>query len=523
MNRNTSRGLALLAAAALTLVPLGTARAAGPATLQGTLRDSSAAPVSGAEVWVYDLARQRSVGVALTDASGFWTTGLTNSGTFTVEFEWDGGAQWAYGKSTAATASTITAADNATVTVDDTFLDANRSAHMQGTLTDAATHAPVVGVCAQVYDAADLSNGYQEGCSDDQGHYDAKGKAGTYKVHFYDPSGAYQDSWYNAATSFDTATPVTMAANTVRSGLDASLARAGRIAGMVRDRATHVPLPNVCVSAYPGRSTSAFLPGGDVCTDSTGRYDVGGLPTGDYTVQAVTWDTVHVSQWLYGSSTQAAATLIHVVAGQTTAATPANLPIGGTITGIVTDRTTHAPIAGVCVGVGAFNFRNGDDGSGYQRACTDATGHYSLTGLDKGTYHVEFIDGSGSHGLTWLGNVHRTSSRTVTVALGKAVSANQSMAAAATVTGKVKSASGQPQVMAIDAYDPVTGDMVGAGDPDATGMYRMFGLPAGGVKVAAADFSPNVVWWPAAISFATATTVTTNAGKTHSGITFVTP
>ena len=301
------------------------------------------------------------------------------------------------------------------------------------------------------------------------------------------------------------------------------MSKAGQIAGIIRDKKTHAPIAGVCVAAFHGQSGAQAELYGSPCTDATGEFTLGGLLSGSYTVQAIPYDGVHVTTWLYGAYSQSTATLLNVVQGTVTTTTPVNIAVGGTITGLVTDRTTHAPIENVCVGIGVFSFRVGEDDSGHMRACTDATGRYTLTGVPAGPQHLEFIDSSGQHGLSWLGGTNRTSSRTVGVTLGRTSTANQTLAKAATVTGSFKDSAKQPvTTWLVDLFDPVTGDPVSAGEPDATGRWQASGLPAGGVKIEVEDVhSPATQWWKGQTSLATATVVTTNAGKTHSGIGFV--
>jgi extracellular elastinolytic metalloproteinase len=63
----------------------------------------------------------------------------------------------------------------------------------------------------------------------------------------------------------------------------------------------------------------------------------------------------------------------------------------GTLTGLVTDQDTHAPIAGAVVGFGG----HASGFPGDYAATTDATGHYTISGIVSGTYAAIFARSSG--------------------------------------------------------------------------------------------------------------------------------
>ena len=101
--------------------------------MRGTLRDSASAGIGGAQV----VARGPHDSLAaslLTDSSGAWSAGTLTEGTYHVQFYLpDGSNQWAYGKADEAAAAAIVVTDGGTATVDDTFLDSRRVAHLRGT------------------------------------------------------------------------------------------------------------------------------------------------------------------------------------------------------------------------------------------------------------------------------------------------------------------------------------------------------------------------------------------------------
>lgn len=490
-------------------------------TVQGRLIDSGGQPIAGASVDIP--VSNGATGFATTDADGAWTIGSWPPGSYHVTFVLpDGSQQWAYGQPTEDTATSVDVVAAQTATVDDTFLDANRFGHLQGTIRDATTHLPLAGICVLSRLIPDpTSNGSGQGCTDTLGHYDIVAKAGAYQLEAADFSGAFLHRWYGG--SLNQSAPGTktvhLAANSVLGHLDVALVPAGHITGVAVDATTGLPLANTALRVHLGRDPQEAEAYGNTYTDASGVFDVGGLPTGSYTLEATSNDRIHAPQWYGGQGTQASAAPIHVTVGKPTSIGSLQIPVGGTIRGRVTDRVSGAPIANVCVGVGIWNYRSGDDGSGYGEACTDSTGRYALTGLARGSYFVEYVPQFLAYAPTWFHSFHRTLSTPVTVVDGKTLLANQSLVIGATVTGAITGLAAPDQTQ-IDAFDPITGDPVGRGTAFPDGTWSITGIPPGGTKVAADAYSPGVVWWRHATSIAGAAVISTTSGHTHGGIDF---
>ena len=81
-----------------------------------------------------------------------------------------------------------------------------------------------------------------------------------------------------------------------------------------------------------------------------------------------------------------------MTAGSTTSGIDAALQTGGQISGTVTDASTHSALSGVCVTV----YDSTDNEVGF--ANTDASGHYTVSGLVSGSYTVGFAGcGAGNY------------------------------------------------------------------------------------------------------------------------------
>lgn len=102
------------------------------------------------------------------------------------------------------------------------------TANVSGTVTDASSQ-PLAGISVQFYNAATGSTITKAGVTDTSGNYTVTSvPTGTYKVIFFgnNAQGApYVQKWYNGATSFDTATSISVA-STALTGINAVMGAA---------------------------------------------------------------------------------------------------------------------------------------------------------------------------------------------------------------------------------------------------------------------------------------------------------
>lgn len=159
----------------------------------------------------------------------------------------------------------------------------------------------------------------------------------------------------------------------------------------------------------------------------------------------------------------------------------------GTITGVVTDEVSGAPIAGGWVlAIGAHGALTG--------AVTAANGTYSMA-VAPGPYRVELLDPSGRHAGELfddraLGDFE--AARVVAVAAASSSTVSAALAPAGptgSITGSVTrdgsgAAVGGAWVVALDG---VTGTVRGGAVASGSGAYAIGGLPAGSYKLAILD------------------------------------
>lgn len=165
---------------------------------------------------------------------------------------------------------------------------------------------------------------------------------------------------------------------------------AGAIAGTVTAAASpHEPLRGISVTVYEAEGPQA--PAGFATTNASGEYEVKGLRAGSYKVEFSAEGTAnYVTQFYREAATLASASRVAVVEASTTHEIDAELLAGGKIAGTVTEAEGGAALNGV--EVRAIVFEAGTARTvGY--AATDAGGHYTVEGLESGSYYVDFSPG----------------------------------------------------------------------------------------------------------------------------------
>jgi hypothetical protein len=269
-----------------------------------------------------------------------------------------------------------------------------------GTLTEAGTGNPLVGVDVRVYSPDPESPGEWTECgwgnTGADGSYDAwVGGAGTYKVVFA-PDGRYLGAatkWWPSATSLAGATPiVTTESFPGRSGVDAQLTRhSGEIGGRLTVTGATAPF-TASVRLYVYESRYDYWESiTSVAPDSGGNYLFTGLADATYRVGfQVSELGIDVA---YGGADQVDDGSDVVVfggahlAGISQTVIPAISKISGTITGVVGE----APNVKL--------WKENESTHRYEDTYwsytyDDNTNNYEFTYLPAGTYKVSVADGS---------------------------------------------------------------------------------------------------------------------------------
>ena len=237
------------------------------------------------------------------------------------------------------------------------------------------------GICVNVDAISGGGQGFELGFSTDKlGEYAARGlfRAG-YQVQFSTGcrnKGNYASQWWPKASTPGRAKTIRIAGTRQVGHIDATLLPGAVISGIVKAKsASGKPLSGVCVFA------------GDLgfaLTGRYGRYRINGLSPGRTTVQ---FDPTCATESGY-SIYQFVQRSVTLRTGQVVTGFNAYLPVGGGISGVVTDAHGR-PAGGVCVQV------NDDVG---ELTRTHPNGHFTLIGVEDGKFQVFFFGGCGNSG-----------------------------------------------------------------------------------------------------------------------------
>jgi hypothetical protein len=361
-----------------------------------------------------------------------------------------------------------------------------------------------LSLCPRFYPADDIASGpWGEECSPVDGRVHGRIDPGTYLVEFLDYDGAYARTWLGSDGSQAGATPVTITADGLADLGSVTMPVAGSIQVRVKPQGKDATYgaDQVCVTAYVGRTEEY---GSNGCSDDSGTVTIRGLGTGTYTLLAQPSSLDWVPRWSGDERDQTEATPVEVQSGSVTVASRIVTPKSGSITGVVRDALTGAPLAGYCASTGRYSFLGGEDGtrSFSRSSCTGEDGRYTVRGLDSGDYRVQFVPDiqnwpAEPRATAFYGGRNSFTADLVPVSLGTVTRhINVRLLPAGSLTGQVLDEDGQPVAYRqVFAVDPRTGYSVGYGETSEDGTFRIGLLNDGRVALdlAAAPGEPG--WW----------------------------
>ena len=246
------------------------------------------------------------------------------------------------------------------------------------------------------------------------------------------------------------------------------------------DAESQQPIAGVDVIAYDSLGNVA----GEAWAESDGSYQLGGLPSGNYTVWFEVADNLHASEYYNGRSASSAADPVAVTVGQTTTGIDAALARGGAISGKVAD-SSGPPVGNVSV--------NAYDSSGtmVDEQPTDSDGSYTIGGLPAGDYRLQFVPDQRSaytqqfyNGAATLG-----AATPVSAALGQTTAGiDANLSGGGSIDGVVTDATSGQGLAGVEV-DVSGQNGYAVSVTDASGHYSVGGLKSGTYTASFTDLS----------------------------------
>ncbi|WP_307072756.1 carboxypeptidase regulatory-like domain-containing protein [Arthrobacter pascens] len=340
--------------------------------------------------------------------------------------------------------------------------------------------------------------------------------AGSYKVMFSGYDSKTLEQWYSNATSFDTATAVTLTAGQDVTGINASLVKSATISGKIT-APTGVDLGKARVYAYGTDNPDSTV--GYATVGSDGTYMINRLPAGSYKLQFTGNNTGALEQWYNNAASFADATAVTVTTGQDVTGVNAALIKGATISGKVT-----APAAVNLTNTRAELYKTDSATYPVKSAYLGSDGTWRFTGLPAGSYKLKFT-GTDTGALDqWHNNApsFETASTLILTTGQDLTGITTTLVKGATISGKIAAPAGV-SLATIKAYAYKADDesaQVASSSLTSTGSYQIIGLPAGSYKLKFIGDKSGALekWYTNAASFATATAVTVTTGQDLIGV-----
>lgn len=359
--------------------------------------------------------------------------------------------------------------------------------HFRGTVRD-ESGAPIAGACVSArvrYDAQVVNTV----CTDASGQY-VTGDLTEGRTYYLEFRADGKVSAYAPGVPNMLSASAYLATAASPGTLDIVLrSTAGTLAGTLTDMIGGLVAYATVIVTGPVRAM--------VRTRNDGRYELPGLPVGDYKVQ---WVAGNGTQWARGQLTPEAAHLITVAAGQRVVVDdrllmPTIPTQNGIVKGVVRDVASGAALAGASVTV---ILRNGLEEAGF--AVTGADGRFTMRGLPAGAAYRIRINVPGRPEQWGMLAAELAAARTYYVEADPQEIELPTFAKAAEVTGQIRDPQGLPVQASLGFYGrvPSSGvpiNLYAGVQTAADGTYRVV-LPPGNWQVALAVTGLGQQWVP---------------------------
>ncbi|MFA4837134.1 MAG: carboxypeptidase-like regulatory domain-containing protein, partial [Dehalococcoidia bacterium] len=333
----------------------------------------SVTPISGVFVSAYD-PNGGYDGYTWTASDGSYTIRGLPTGNYRVEAYADGYIREYYQKT-----SSYQQATPVSVTAPSNTPNINFTLDLGGSISGHVYQSDGVTPIAGAWINANLIDGnYGMGANTaSNGSYTIRGLvSGNYRVEANATD--YIREYYQETYRYDQSTPVSVTAPNNTPNINFSLDLGGTISGHVYQSDGVTPIAGASVYCYT--EDSGGYKGG-TSTAPDGSYNIRGLPSGNYRVEANA--TGYIREYYQETSSYDQATPVAVTMPNNTPNINFTLDLGGTISGHVYRSDGVTPIAGAWINA---NLIDGNYGMG---ATTASDGSYTIRGLPSGSYRVE--------------------------------------------------------------------------------------------------------------------------------------
>ncbi len=456
----------LFATAALLL-----AAAANAATISGTVTNDQSQPMAAMTVAAYTTAGalQSSGSTTATGsyaltlpAGSYHVLAYDPAGAFATSFHAD--AESFDTSATLALTSTESAAN-----IDFRLVPAGFAV---GHVTSPAGE-PLSKITVAAYNLSGTRRGFTS--TDAAGRFTLALPPGSFKIAAYDEALTYATTFFDGATSFDTAATLSIAAAATAT-TDLQLLLAAKLTGRVVDRVSGAPLAGITATAYNADGTTRSF----ATTDAEGAYSIV-VPPGDYRLGTFDPALVHLPQFYPDQSSFASAAVVAAVSQQTAGGFDFALKRGARVAGHVSSRSLGGPLEAITVG--AFD----PGGRTIASTNTDASGSNTIL-LAPATVKLIAFDGALQFATAYyLDAPTFDAEQSLSLVEGQSLMADFAMADAGRIRGIVRAATTLTPLPSIDVivYD-TSFRVIAETTTDAAGSFRV-AVPSGSYFVAAAD------------------------------------
>ena len=245
------------------------------------------------------------------------------------------------------------------------------------------------------------------------------------------------------------------------------------ISGRVTDAESGRPLANVEVR---GENVLDRGPGANARAGEDGRYILRGLAPGSYRIRAEAEEAVYIQQYYNNRLGWDAAEVVTVRSAEVIEDFNFVLEIGGTISGVVSDKVTGLPLQGVRIKPRSAEHTT------ESYANTDASGSYVLQGLAPGTHLIWTDTERTTYIRTFYGDVIRWNDADWIIIDGKEQvnGIDLNLEQGSTISGRaLDGETGRPLSGLNVRARLVNGNDYASDDTGLDGTYTLSGIPEG--------------------------------------------